>query len=284
MSNSLRVFGEQLRQIADDLNTVAQTCEHPAIADHVSDLVAQAAVNIAKASQAGAIGCPFDTAFPPIHDAKLNEYENRLRWVGMFVFIIHVYSTTQTEKFGFKPDHPYCKKYIRYSTTSDHRLAPQDVGLEYSWRTSDPLTTWQARARVSGRLCEYLAEQLHPREAGEQPSDDVRATDYVGAMKLICDRYPTYRDVKKALVDNPQIRTKKPTPKARRLNVHRGDWFGFIEQQSEAVSPADLPAEAVDAFVEEVEKRKELVRREKQNRGEKPSDSTSRLLRKMNGK
>ena len=52
---------------------------------------------------------------------------------------------------------------------------------------------------------------------------------------------------------------RRPSPTARRLYIHAGDWQRMLHQQA-ATDPLDLPAETVDAAVKEVERRKADVR------------------------
>jgi hypothetical protein len=87
------------------------------------------------------------------------------------------------------------------------------------------------------------------------------------AKELLSPEFPTYKAQHRALEKNPQIRWQRPTSKkgkpiANRLEIHAGDWNEFLNQRAQAnPNPLDLPAEVVDAAVQEVERRKRQTRR-----------------------
>jgi hypothetical protein len=106
-----------------------------------------------------------------------------------------------------------------------------------------------------------------PADSTATPAEDDSA--FRPASEFIADeRFPTYKDIRKALDANPWIRCKKPTgkngkPVKNRLNIHAGDWHKFLNQpqanQPQAIDLMDQNAAAVDALME-TQKRKAEVR------------------------
>jgi hypothetical protein len=107
-------------------------------------------------------------------------------------------------------------------------------------------------------------------DAPELPQPPARGAAQAGAgddptayrpMKEFLDpeRFPDYGSIRRALTAHPWIRTRRPSPKARRRFIHAGDWQSMLNQQT-ATDPLDVPAETVDAAVKEVERREAEAR------------------------
>src|SRR5262249_35883609 len=98
-----------------------------------------------------------------------------------------------------------------------------------------------------------------------EPTDD--PTAYRPASEFIeGSRFSTLRAIRKVLDANPKIRRRRPHAKTgkqipNRLEIHAGDWLAFIHAKS--VDPSDMPANVVDAVMEQ-EQRKVEIRRQKE--------------------
>jgi|SRR5262245_9252263 len=98
--------------------------------------------------------------------------------------------------------------------------------------------------------CEWLASLL------ERAADSEDDSAWVPAKMLLAGRFDRFSAITRALRDNPQIRTRKPSP--QRLEVHAGDWTRFLAQQS--ADALDFEASVVDSVLEFQQRRAEIDR------------------------
>jgi hypothetical protein len=96
-------------------------------------------------------------------------------------------------------------------------------------------------------------------EAGQVTDDSA----YRPAKRFLDgNRFRSHKRLSAALKRNPWIRTRKPSP--QRLEVHAGDWDRYLAMLDEAGFDAlDVAAETADAFLTEVRRRQEEIRRRK---------------------
>jgi hypothetical protein len=124
--------------------------------------------------------------------------------------------------------------------------------LESSITASD-LESLRVELRREFSLARQRARDQGPTGDNPQPDDAA----FVPASSLLFDQYDTLKKLKAMLRLNPQIRTRKPSP--QRLLVHAGDWHRALGQlKGASPDPLDLPAETVDAMVQDVQARKAI--------------------------
>jgi hypothetical protein len=101
-----------------------------------------------------------------------------------------------------------------------------------------------------------------PREAPEGADDP---TAYRAAKEFLVEPFSDYKAICKALAKNSWIRTRRPSPKARRLFIHAGDWHEMLNRRT-TTDPLEFTAETVDAAMnaaKEVDRRKREVDRQR---------------------
>jgi hypothetical protein len=99
------------------------------------------------------------------------------------------------------------------------------------------------------------------RQEDAQPADDDSA--FRPAKRCLDEtRFRNFKRLRAVLKANPWIRTRKPSP--QRLKVHAGDWDRYLAMLDEAGFDAlDVSAETMDAFLAEMRRRQEEIRRRK---------------------
>jgi hypothetical protein len=106
-----------------------------------------------------------------------------------------------------------------------------------------------------------------PPAGPEPPADD---SAFRPASEFLSrEGFPkSYGELNRALDENMWIKRRRPRSKRtgqpirNRLEVHAGDWHRFLAQRKqEAPDPLDLPADIVDAAVQEVRRREAKERR-----------------------
>jgi hypothetical protein len=107
-----------------------------------------------------------------------------------------------------------------------------------------------------------LYKEAEEREQkDEQQGEDLSA--YRPASEFLdANKHKDYPALRRVLANNPQIRTRKPSP--QRLVIHAGDWFAYLKEQTTgAFAALGENPEVVDAFLKDVRERQQVIRRNK---------------------
>jgi hypothetical protein len=161
-------------------------------------------------------------------------------------------------------------EFLYFIANDDNPRVRVQESVAFVWRND-----WDAPDRghelEASPFCRWLDQNLYGASAAaldlllidptqtDEPAgggvDD--ATAYRPAKEFLVAPFSDYKAIRKALEKNPRIRTRRPT--TRRLLIHAGDWHEMRNHCTE-MDPLDMPAEAVDKAVREVERRKAEVR------------------------
>jgi len=136
---------------------------------------------------------------------------------------------------------------ILLTTADQARKDPEEVSVYLLDEGTTLLAEW--------RLTQKQPEGSGQDDASFRPAKEIR--------DLHPERFPTEKHLRKFLGDHPDIPTRRPRTKAgkpnpHRLDVHAGAVLAALEAEKAAqgsIDPENLPAEKVDALMDEVRER-----------------------------